>query len=194
MTEPREPLAFPDEVQAWFAWKRVFEKTRAAMLESVCTVHGLTEAELDVLLVLDAAGGTVRQNRVAAELGWTAPRLSHQLTRMEARGLLARKRVDGGIELNMSKAGNAVALKMRPLHAYAVRQLFGEPLGDTGLRELAEVVDVLGRAAHSATRGIVWPSQSLPGDRQLEHVSDDAVHVKPRQKRPPEATGPRDPN
>lgn len=148
MTELSEPLAFPDETRAWFAWKRTYEKTRAAVLESVCTAHGLSDAELDVLLVLDAAGGTLRQNRLAAELGWTPSRLSHQLTRMESRALLSRKRVDGGIELNIRKAGKDIAATTRPIHTYAVKRVFGDPLGDTGLRELAKLIEVLGEPRH----------------------------------------------
>ncbi|MBP2334895.1 MarR family winged helix-turn-helix transcriptional regulator [Saccharothrix coeruleofusca] len=69
---------------------------------------GVSEPELTVIVKVDEAGGTLRQNAIAARLGWDRTRLSHLLTRMEARGYVARQKVAGGVEVTLLPPAQAV--------------------------------------------------------------------------------------
>ena len=52
---------------------------------------GLTGSDFAVLSrLVDLGGGELRQKDLAASIGWDKSRLSHHLTRMEERALLAR--------------------------------------------------------------------------------------------------------
>jgi DNA-binding MarR family transcriptional regulator len=123
----------PDDVTLWLAWKRVNELTRGRILAEVTAHAALTEPELTVLVHLDQAGGTMRQNVLASAAGWDRTRLSHLLTRMEARGQLRRERLRNGVDVTMLDPGrDALASTTAPL-ADAVHRHFTSRL-DAGNR------------------------------------------------------------
>lgn len=110
-----------EDVELWLAWKRVNETTRARVLADVLAPSPLTEPELTVLVHLDEAGGTLRQNVLASAAGWDRTRLSHLLTRMAGRGYLTRRRLRNGVDVTMTEHGqNTLAATREPL-ARAVR-------------------------------------------------------------------------
>ena len=111
-----------DDVALWMAWKRVSEVTRGRILTDVIAHSPLTEPELTVLLHLDDAGGTLRQNALAAAAGWDRTRLSHLLTRMQERGYLTRKRLGHGVEITMLDPGRDVFAATRNPLADAVQR------------------------------------------------------------------------
>jgi DNA-binding MarR family transcriptional regulator len=74
----------------------VSEVVRTAVIADVIAGSDLSEAEMTVLVHLNGAGGSARQNALAASTGWDRTRLSHLLTRMESRGYLARSRLRNG--------------------------------------------------------------------------------------------------
>ncbi len=111
------------EMQLWRAWKQAAEAVRCRMLADVGAATGLSDPDFGILVrVTDAVGPTVRQNELAAAMGWHRSRLSHQLTRMEQRGLVSRKSVAGGVEVAATEAGRDALDRARPLHAAAVRR------------------------------------------------------------------------
>lgn len=133
-----------DERSLWFAWKRAHDVVRLAVIEEVTAATGLSEPDIAVLLRLDEAGGTLRQNRLGAALGWDRSRLSHQLTRMESRDMVSRRSVDGGVEVEMTKPGRDAIDAATPIHADAVRRHLLEPLGAGAI---ADFHAALGRLA-----------------------------------------------
>jgi len=83
-TQPVDMSTATDEdVALWLPWKRVNEVMRARILADVIAHSPLTEPELTVLIHLDEAGGSLRQNALASTAGWDRTRLSHLLTRMQ---------------------------------------------------------------------------------------------------------------
>ena len=69
---------------------------RGRILADILEHSPLTEPEFTVLAYIDEAGGSIRQNALATAAGWDRTRLSHLLSRMEARGYLARERLQNG--------------------------------------------------------------------------------------------------
>jgi DNA-binding MarR family transcriptional regulator len=105
-----------DEVALWMAWKRVSEVTRGRIMADVLAHSPLTEPELTVLVHLEEAGGSLRQNALATAAGWDRTRLSHLLTRMAERGYLSRERFRNGVEISTLDPGrDAIAATREPL-------------------------------------------------------------------------------
>jgi len=117
-----EPLT-DDELRLWHAWKRASERVRARVAETIAAETGLSDPDFAILTrVEDAADGALRQNELAASLGWHRSRLSHQLTRMQERGLVTRVAAGTGVEVRATSAGREVIARARPHHAAAVRE------------------------------------------------------------------------
>ena len=135
------------ESSLWFAWKRAHELVRTAVIEEVTAATGLSDPDVGILLRLDVAGGSLRQSEIAAALGWDRTRLSHQLTRMEDRGLVARRRTSSGVRVDISDAGKEAAAAARPVHAAAVRRHLAEPLTPGQSAMLREILELLSGAA-----------------------------------------------
>lgn len=131
----------------WFAWKRAHELVRTAVIEEVTAATGLSDPDIGILLRLDVAGGTLRQSEIASALGWDRTRLSHQLTRMEGRGFLSRRRTSAGVWVTISGAGQQAVNSLRPVHAAAVRRHLIEPLTRGQSTMLYEILGLLSNAA-----------------------------------------------
>ncbi len=134
------------ELELWFAWKRAQELVRGWIAEDIAAATGLSDPDFGILIRVDDAGGTLRQNQLAASMGWDRSRLSHQLTRMESRGLLTRRRVGGGVEVVISDAGRSAASSARPVHAAAVHRHLVAPLTAAQLDALPELLERLTEA------------------------------------------------
>jgi DNA-binding MarR family transcriptional regulator len=133
----------PDDVTLWLAWKRVNELIRGRILAEVTTHASLTEPELTVLVHLDQAGGSLRQNVLASAAGWDRTRLSHLLTRMETRGQLRRERLRNGVEVTLLDPGReALATTQAPL-ADAVHRHFTSRLDAENRAALVALTDAL---------------------------------------------------
>lgn len=107
----------------------------------------MTEAEYQVLFGLHAAaGGQMRPSDLAKELGWDVARLSHQVSRMESKGLLTRQQcpVDArSCWLGASKQGEALIAKALPLQMREVHRLFSAALTAEQLRSLIEISEAV---------------------------------------------------
>lgn len=113
------------ELELWRLWKRATETVRSRILEEVNSSTGLSDADLAVLFrVAESTEREIRQHELAESLRWHRSRLSHQLTRMEQRGLLRRKRGAGGVVVATTKAGDDAFETARPMFVAAVRKHF----------------------------------------------------------------------
>ncbi|MCV7212834.1 MarR family winged helix-turn-helix transcriptional regulator [Mycolicibacterium canariasense] len=101
---------------------------------------GVSQADYSILVRLSEAGGAIPRQALETRLSWSASRLSHQLTRMEARGLL--RRADAGfgrnVDVTLTDAGSALFKAAEAVHGDAVRTDFLGTLPDA-------VVDFLHR-------------------------------------------------
>jgi DNA-binding MarR family transcriptional regulator len=138
VTEPLDA----GELALWHAWKLAADTVRARIAADIAAAVGLSDADYGVLTRL-ADSGPLRQNALAESMGWHRSRLSHQLTRMEQRGLLTRRTVAGGVELRLTDHGRERAAAARPVHAEAVRRHLIDPLTPPRRRQLRQALDTL---------------------------------------------------
>jgi len=111
------------EQRLWHAWKIAADTVRQRVAEDIKTGAGLSDQEFGILTRLVELGdGKLRQNELAALLQWDRTRLSHQLTRMETRGLVSRSTVDGGVLVQVTDEAANLVRVARPIHATAVRK------------------------------------------------------------------------
>lgn len=138
--------ALTDAEQAlWHAWKHATETVRARIVADIGTTTGLSDPDFGILTrVAEDGAGTLRQNELAASMGWHRSRLSHQLTRMEQRGLLTRAPADGGVEVTITTAGLTAVAQARPLHAAAVRQHLTNLIPQQFAEQFQQVLATLG--------------------------------------------------
>lgn len=85
-----EPLS-PEEWAFWGTWMQAQQVLARALDRALQRDFGISKAEFSILVTLhDAPSGCVRVTDLADSLDWDKSRVSHQLTRMERRGLLER--------------------------------------------------------------------------------------------------------
>ena len=108
---------------------------------------GLSEADYDVLSsVSEAAGHSMRLGDLAAHMLWSKSRLSHHVTRMEQRGLVARRDCasDGrGAVLTLTEAGWQAIRDAAPGHVESVRTHFLDLLTAEQVQALAGITETV---------------------------------------------------
>ena len=94
MAEPR--TLEPEEWEFWHTWMHAQRVLALELDRGLQRDFGITKAEFSVLVTLDRApGGRLRVGDLVESLAWEKSRVSHQLTRMENRGLV--ERADGDL-------------------------------------------------------------------------------------------------
>ncbi|HEY7486022.1 MAG TPA: MarR family winged helix-turn-helix transcriptional regulator [Streptosporangiaceae bacterium] len=137
-------LLTAEETRLWHAWKRASETVRARIAEDINAATGLSDPDFGILTrLIDLGGGTLRQNELAASMGWHRSRLSHQLTRMEQRGLLTRSPAGGGVNVTISQRGQGVTAAARPVHAAAVRRHLSGMLPPGDIHKITAILENL---------------------------------------------------
>jgi DNA-binding MarR family transcriptional regulator len=140
VTEPLDA----EEMSLWHVWKLAADTVRARIAADITAAVGLSDADFGVLTrVAELGGGRLRQNALAESMGWHRSRLSHQLTRMEQRGLVTRHGADGGVEVRLTDTGRGLAEAARPVHAAAVRRHLTGRLDPAQRQQLGAALDAL---------------------------------------------------
>ena len=81
-----------EEQRAWRGLLRMTSQLNARMNRQLLQEYGISLADYEVLVVLsEAPEGRLRVFEVADALAWEQSRVSHQLARMQRRGLVARR-------------------------------------------------------------------------------------------------------
>jgi len=79
----------PDEWEFWDTWMRAQRLLARELERGLQRDCGISKAEFSVLVTLTKASGReLRVGELAESLAWEKSRVSHQLTRMENRGLV----------------------------------------------------------------------------------------------------------
>jgi DNA-binding MarR family transcriptional regulator len=130
--------------QVWRAWLRVGSRLPAALNRQLQRDSELSLQDFDVLVQLtDVDEGRVRVSALAAALGWERSRLSHHVTRMERRGLVAREECDDdgrGAFVVLTPAGRAAIERAAPGHVRTVRSLVFDALAPAEVDALGDVL------------------------------------------------------
>jgi DNA-binding MarR family transcriptional regulator len=123
-----------DEQRTWRTYLRLNSLLLARLNRQLQQDSGLTLPEYEVLVQLSEAPQQRRRPfQICETLNWEQSRLSHQLTRMEHRGLVAREEceADGrGAFVVLTAAGADAIRSAAPGHVAAVRRLVFDRLDD----------------------------------------------------------------
>jgi DNA-binding MarR family transcriptional regulator len=143
-----------DEQRAWRGLLRMTAQLNARMNRQLQDDYGISLADYDVLVLLsEIPQGRLLVFEVADALAWEQSRVSHQLGRMQRRGLVAREECPTdarGALVVLTEAGRAAIERAAPAHVEMVRQLVFDGLSRDELTALtavsARVLDRLQRA------------------------------------------------
>ncbi|MBX6762573.1 MAG: MarR family transcriptional regulator [Rubrobacteraceae bacterium] len=106
---------------------------------------GLSEAEFEILEALVEAGEEpVRALALRCGLEWEKSRLSHQLRRMERRGLVVREECPEdrrGAVVRVTEVGRSLARRARERYELVVRRYVVEALTEEQLEALGDIAE-----------------------------------------------------
>ncbi len=132
-----------DEQRAWRGLLRMNAQLNARMNRQLQDDYGISLADYDVLVVLsEAPQGRQRVFELADALACELSRVSHQLARMQRRGLVAREECPTdarGAFAVLTEAGRAAIERAAPAHVEMVRQLVFDGLSRDQLAALTAV-------------------------------------------------------
>jgi DNA-binding MarR family transcriptional regulator len=141
-----------DEQRVWRNYLTMTARLQSAMSRQLQADCGLSLADYDVLVALDEQRGC-RIAELGERLGWEQSRLSHQLSRMRARGLVVRSGAADdrrAATVDLTADGRAALTSAAPGHAELVRNVVFEGASAAQLRALDRwTSQVLARLAQS---------------------------------------------
>lgn len=140
-----EPRWLDEREQAsWRAYLDMTAKLNAQLNREMQAASGISIADFSVLVQLsEHVDARMRVLELARALGWEKSRLSHQLTRMQQRGLIERSNCSEdrrGAFVVLTDKGHQTVVAAAPRHVESVRRYVFDEL--TG-----EQVEALGRIA-----------------------------------------------
>ncbi|MGY1695459.1 MULTISPECIES: MarR family winged helix-turn-helix transcriptional regulator [unclassified Geodermatophilus] len=164
------------QLRAWIRLRAVLELLPGVLDAQLRRDAGLTEFEYQVLAMLsEVPGRTLRTTELARRTSATLPRLSHVLTRMEGRGLVARaSRPDDRrvTDVRLADAGWATLRAAAPGHVAAVRHHVVDALSDEQIDQLAAIGDaLLARLDPAGTMSATYTlyDDDVPGTQSRRH-------------------------
>jgi DNA-binding MarR family transcriptional regulator len=139
------------EMAAWGGFLTMRSKLLSHLARELQRQTGLSEADYDVLVALsEAPAGRFRLGELGERLDWEKSRLSKQISRMTARGLVTREDCttdSRGAFAVLTKAGRRAIEAAAPIHVALVRKWFIEALTPAELEAMtaisASVIDRL---------------------------------------------------
>src|SRR5439155_25794172 len=136
-----------EEQRAWRGLLRMTSQLNARMNRQLLQEYGISLPDYEVLVVVsEAPEGRLRVFEVADALAWEQSRVSHQLARMQRRGLITREdcATDArGAFAVLTEAGRAAIERAAPAHVDTVRQLVFDGLSHGQPPALAEAATPL---------------------------------------------------
>jgi DNA-binding MarR family transcriptional regulator len=130
MTEPRWLDA--REARLWESYRDAHRELMRALEARLIANSGLSGADYALLHPLSVAeDGVLRTRDLGKSVGWERSRLSHQVSRMEKRGLVTREECESdarGSMVRLTELGRKAIEAAAPDHVEAVRSYFFDHL------------------------------------------------------------------
>lgn len=154
--------------EEWAVWRRFYAMRRQldrALEDQLQRDAGISAADYEILLALfTSRDRRLRSRDLVERLGWEKSRISHQVTRMESRGLVERSECEDdlrGTWIGLTVDGRRATLGAMREHTTTIRELFfdvlteGElaALGSTSERVLEAIRSTRSEQATSSTEG-----------------------------------------
>lgn len=136
-----------EQQRAWQGWLEVHDRMAARMNRDLQAASGLSHADYAILVQLtapDVPDGSLRMFELGERLLWEKSRVSKQVSRMEARGLLARRDCPDdrrGAFVDLTPAGRAAIEAAAPAHVAMVRALFFDGASDEEVAALSALTE-----------------------------------------------------
>lgn len=135
------------EKRAWVGFVRTRDLIAAAVGRDSTRESNLTYVEYSVLAYLaEDPEHRLTFAELAARLEWSQSRLSHQITRMEKRGLICREPIPDDARRTAARLtphGVGVLATAAPAHVRSVRRHMIDVLDRQQLNALADIYDTL---------------------------------------------------
>ncbi len=135
------------EDRAWRGYRRMFTLLESRLTRDLAEDSELSMADYTVLSNLaEAKDRRWRVKPLAERMQWSQSRLSHQIRRMESRGLVAREQVedDGrGAAVALTTHGLKTIAAATPGHMAAVRKHMIDLLDPHQLATLGDIAEVV---------------------------------------------------
>jgi len=129
----------------WQAYLQMNQHLYAALEDQLLRDSRLSGADYKVLVPLsEEPSGVLRARELCTEMGWDRSRLSHHITRMEKRGLVAREECseDGrGSMVRLTAAGRRAIERAAPGHAEQVHRYLFDLLSNKEVETLTVVFE-----------------------------------------------------
>ncbi|CAL9324420.1 MarR family winged helix-turn-helix transcriptional regulator [Streptomyces sp. SudanB66_2053] len=137
------PWLTPEQKAAWDSFIRMQETLIGRLSRHIQSDSGMSASDYLVLVNLTERGdGRMRFSDLVKGLEWEKSRVSHQITRMAKRGLVAKEECpdDGrGAFIVATPAGYKAIEEAAPQHVEHVRRLFIDALTPSQLTALARI-------------------------------------------------------
>jgi DNA-binding MarR family transcriptional regulator len=150
------------------AWRAYIRLAKMLMRQLDRDLHpfGLSTNDYEILVELSEAPGTrLRMTELADLTAQSRSRLSHQITRMEAKGLVRRVACDGdkrGTFAMITPRGLAMVERVAPSHLISVREHFIDRISPDNLAMLTDAYEpVMERLRKIRNRDLTPPGHPL---------------------------------
>lgn len=143
---PRTQISAED-LRVWRGFIETTGVLNSRLASRMQSESSLSTGDYGVLLALrEAPGRSLRSSELAASVGWERSRLSHQLGRMEKRGLLRRDPCPEdtrGSVVSLTEEGATAFRRGSVPHLRAVQELFLDALSPEQLAQVEALTDTL---------------------------------------------------
>ncbi|STB94227.1 MarR family winged helix-turn-helix transcriptional regulator [Corynebacterium amycolatum] len=148
------PWLSDEEQRLWrsiLSAKRAVDRSIDLQLQETLDI---STADFSVLVVLsETENNVVRMRTLCESLDWDRSRMSHQITRMERRGLVTKERCacdNRGIDVTLTAHGRTVIEKAAPNHVKLVRHVLFDVLGENiDYQGISAVLDKIAETANA---------------------------------------------
>ena len=135
------------ETRAWRGYLRMRTMLDAELARELNRDSGLSTADYEVLVHLsEIPDHRLRMNELGASMLWSKSRLSHQVSRMEQRGLVLRENCPSdarGSFVRLTEAGLEAIVAAAPAHVETVRRHLIDLLTAKQVQALADITEVV---------------------------------------------------
>lgn len=149
-TRPDPRKLSDDELELFRAFhlmRRGFDRTLDAQLQHD---DGISISELEVLMALTRAPGRrLRVRDLVEATGWEKSRVSHQVSRMTARGLVERQECAEDRRatwIHLTGEGRRVVVRALPKHSATIRRILFDALSPAQQEELLSIARTMNDA------------------------------------------------
>ncbi|MET8976890.1 MarR family transcriptional regulator [Streptomyces sp. NPDC004539] len=131
-----------EELLAWRGLTQLSSRLQTDLGRQLQDGHGISVADYEVLGRLHDAPDGLRARDLGASLAWEQSRVSHQLSRMQRRGLVRREECATdrrGITFHLTESGRTTIEQAAPGHVDTVRTLVFNALSPEQVTQLADL-------------------------------------------------------